>query len=164
MISPRATRKIAKNTVALKSSLKKMPKIQIPAAGEKDGCQSHKRKCCSGEKIWISEVWKGMVEGHCRDEQFEEVSWWTTDFRTLCKRTRAPESEIKERRDEKNNKGELKHVLKMASMQMWGKWRERLRCFWKCDRRREGWEMRKILHRGEKKINQSILWTLKCKL
>lgn len=111
------------------------------------------------EKLYLgggpnSEIWKGMVGGHCRDEQFEEVSSWTRDFRTLCKRTREPEREIKERRDEKNNKGELKHVLKMASMQM--RWRERPGCFWKRDRR----EMREIRHRGE----HFLLWTAKSKL
>lgn len=93
-----------------------------------------------------------------RSEQFEEVSWWTQDFKTLCKWTRELERQMKEQRDEKNNKRELKRVLKMASEQM-RRWKERLRCFWKT---REGgdWlereEMREIWDgetRDEEEIN-----------
>lgn len=46
----------------------------------------------------------------------------------FCKRTRELERQMKEGKDEKNNKRELKHVLKMASEQMRG-WRESLGCF-----------------------------------
>lgn len=77
------------------------------------------------EGSWIKDVKGRRMVGGARWTVLKKFSWWSQDFKTGCKRTRGAERRMKEGRDEKNNKGELKRVLKMASEQMrrWRLWR-----------------------------------------
>lgn len=60
----------------------------------------------NGEQLRRKAEWskkkRGMVGG--KKWIVEKVSWWPQDFKNLCKRTSELERQMKEERDEKNNK------------------------------------------------------------